>query len=87
MHQKMNVLVFFEVYVQKGSFEKKRKENSTFTILSSFLVIIFSFFPQKIPSNFDFNMSFLTWPLAWFYKSTSFASPTAKSIGPCQWIM
>jgi hypothetical protein len=34
-----------------------------------------------------YNHIFLPWALAFFYHTTSFASLTAKPIGPCQWIM
>ena len=45
-------------------------------------------FPEKyIPlKNYD-NIISLPWPLVFFYYNTSFTSPTAKLIGPCQWIM
>ena len=42
--------------------------------------------PKKIIEKCHNNISLL-WAFVFFYYSTSFASPTAKLVGPCQWIM
>ena len=43
--------------------------------------------PKKKPLKFYYNSISLPWPLAFSYQTTSFASPTAKPVGPCKWII
>ena len=47
MHQKMNVLDVFKYMSKRAVLKKKRKENLAFTILLSFLVIVFFFLYKK----------------------------------------
>jgi hypothetical protein len=80
MHQKVNVLIF-SIRVQKGQFWK----NSSWTILFVFYCLRL-LFPQK-KSHPNFYSNIISWAFAFLYHSISFASPTAKPIGPCLWIM
>ena len=77
---------FFKYMSNKGSFEEKKKHSSLTMLLSSF-VFVFLSPPKKISSKFYFYSMSLPWALAFFHQSTSFASPTSKPVGPCQWIM
>ena len=65
---------------KKGSFEKVK--------VWPFFVFYFLhlFFPPKNHEIFIKTIFLCHGPLSSFYLSTSFASPTAKPIGPCQWI-
>ena len=79
MHRKVNVLIF-AIYAQKGSFERKKKSSLIILLSSSSLPP-----PQKKNNSFKihYNNISLPWAPAFFYQGTSFASPTAKPIGPC----
>ena len=67
---------------KKGSFEFFLSLH----ILLFTLVFIFSS-TRKNSLKIYYNNTSLPWALAFFYQSTFFASPTAKPVGPCQWIM
>jgi hypothetical protein len=64
---------------KKSIFEK----NPSLNILLSSLIFIFSS-PKNISLKIYYNIISLPWAPAFFYESTSFASPTAKHVGPCQ---
>jgi hypothetical protein len=72
---KMNVLIFF-------SHKHKMAVLKSFIILLSCFHLLFSkkTFHLKIIKN----IISLPWAPAFFYESTSLASPVAKSVGPCQ---
>jgi len=70
----------FLIYVQKTSLKFKLQLFFCFLLSSSSL-------PPKNPLKFYYNIISLPWALAIFYQSTSFASPTTKPVGLCQWIM
>jgi hypothetical protein len=42
--------------------------------------------PKRISFVYHINSISMPWALAFFYLSIYFASPTAKPVGPCQWI-
>ena len=75
-HHKLNVLIFL-LYIQNG------QVNSSLTINLSFLVFIFSS-PKQFHKKSIVIVFLCHMPLGFFsYPSISFASPTAKPIGPC----
>jgi hypothetical protein len=81
MHQKLNVLNIFSCMLTNGSIFKFKFDHIFF-----FFFFIFSS-PRKIKLKIYYSDVSLPWALAFFYHSTSFASPTTKPIGLCQWIM
>ena len=44
-------------------------------------------FPKKNSFKMYYNNMSLPWALACFYQSISFASPIAKHVGSCRWIL
>ena len=88
MHQNMNVLIFLNICLKKAVLKKYY----SLTILLSSFVFIF-FFPKKISLQIYYNNTSMPWALTFsfffffFDHSTSFASPTTKLVGPCQWTM
>ena len=76
MHQKVNVLIFY----------KKCPKRVVLNKFGYLLVFIFSpsCLLKKNYQNFIIAIFFRPWAPAFFYQ---IASPTAKPVGPCQWIM
>ena len=74
--------LFFNICPKRAL--KKSLKKSSLTILLSSLVFIFSS-PKKCSLKIHYHNISLPWALAIFCQSTSFASPTAKPVGPCQW--
>ena len=75
--KKMNLFWYMS---KKGSFEKFRFGHS---FAFSYLHLLF---PKKSLKSYYSNAS-LSWAFAFFYHSTSFTSPTAKLVKPCQRMM
>jgi len=71
MHPKSECAHYFSVCPKR---EVLKKISSLTILLSSS-----SLPPKKITNNLLSQHLFLPWALAFFYKSTSFASPTAKT--------
>jgi len=86
MHQKMDVLILFYFKCPKWAFFWKKKKSYRKSNFDHFVVFVFS-----SPKNVSLKKCITTFlchgSLPFFYQSTSFASPTAKPVGPCQWIM
>ena len=81
MHQKMSVLIFF-AYARIDGLKKNQKIKFDHSI--SCLDRLF--FRPKKSLKFYYKNIFLAMGLVFFYRSTSFASPTTKPIGRYQWI-
>ena len=60
--------------------EVLRKKNSSLTILLSCLHLLY---PKRNSFKIYYYNISLPWALAFFYYSTSFATPTTKVVGPC----
>ena len=80
MHRKLKVLIFFNTCPEREIVRKKNQFWPFFCLYCLHLL----FYPKKW---INYNNISLPWALAFFYQRTSFASPTAKHVGPCQWIM
>ena len=83
MHHKVIVLIFINICPKRAILE-----NSSLTILLSSFGFVFSSPPQKkfIQILLYYYLSAMG-PCLFFYQGTSFASPTTKLVGPCQWIL
>ena len=81
IHQEANVLIFNIKMSQKGSFEKR---NPSLTILLSS-----SSLPQNMFHDvlFYYNNISMSRVVVFFPLEHLFASPIAKPVGPCHWIM
>ena len=65
---------FFNIHPKREVMKKFKFDHS--------LVFIFTS-PRNISLKIYYNIISLPWDLAFFYWSTSLASPTAKLVGPC----
>ena len=80
----VNVLIVFDICLKRENLKEKR--GAILTICLSSLVFHLHLPQKKSIKIYDNNIS-LPWALAFSYHSTSFVSPTAKPVGPCQWVM
>ena len=73
---------FLKKYAQKMQFWKKIKT------IKFDLSLVFSCLHLLFPkTKIHLKCRITTWALFFFSYSTSFTSPTAKPVGPCQWIL